>query len=97
MKNKGFTLIELLAVMVVLALIAIVVSGLVSNTVDKAKVTITKAQEESILNAAEKWSVDNSEVFDDIEGTKMQIGLDIVYIITTACSCNIFFHFTFFI
>lgn len=86
MKNKGFTLIELLAVMVVLALIAIVVSGLVSNTVDKAKVTITKAQEESILNAAEKWSVDNSEVFDDIEGTKMQIGLDIVYIIDVSGS-----------
>ena len=54
MRTKGFTLIELLAVLVILGLWAIVVSGLVNNTVNNAKVTITKDQEELILKAAEK-------------------------------------------
>ena len=81
MKQKGFTLVELLAVLVILALIAVVISGLVNNTIDQAKITITKAQEESILKAAEKWSVDNSMEFDDVEGSKIQIALDVVFIL----------------
>lgn len=88
MKQKGFTLIELLAVLVILALVAIVTSSLVNNTIDKAKVTITKAQEESILKAAEKWSVDNSTEFDDIESKKIQVGLDVVFILDISTSMN---------
>ena len=86
MRTKGFTLIELLAVLVILGLLAIVVSGLVNNTVNNAKVTITKAQESSILNAVEKWSVDNSSEFDDIEEKVSIIGLDVLFIIDASGS-----------
>lgn len=86
MKNKGFTLVELLAVLVILALIAIIVSNTVSSTVNNAKVTITKAQESSILNAAEMWSVDNSEQFDDVEEKVSIIGLDVLFIIDASGS-----------
>lgn len=81
MNRKGFSLIELLCVMVVLALLMLLVSGTFNNVINKTKETISEAQEQSILNAAEKWSVDNSEKFDDIEGNKIQIGLDIVFVL----------------
>ena len=81
MNKKGFSLIELLAVLIILALITVLVSSLVTNTINNAKLTITDAQERSILNAAEKWSVDNSQVFDDIEAKQLQIGLDVVFIL----------------
>ncbi len=81
MNRRGFTLVELIAVLVVLALLLLLVSGTVSNIINKAKVDISDAQEKSILNAAEKWSIDNSEFFDDTEGNKIQIGLDVVFIL----------------
>lgn len=91
MNKKGFTLVELLAVLVILALIAIIVSNTVNNTIDKAKSTLTSAQEQSILSAAEMWSVDNSVQFDDIEASKINVGLDVVFVldITNSMSSSI--------
>lgn len=84
--NKAFTLIELLAVLVILGLLAIIISSLVNNTIDRAKLVITNAQEDSILNAAEKWSVDNSDKFDDIKGNKIQIALDVLFVLDVSGS-----------
>lgn len=81
MNRKGFSLVELLCVIVILALLMLLVSGTFNNVINKSKETISEAQERSILSAAEKWSVDNSEEFDDIEGKKIQIGLDVIFIL----------------
>ena len=84
--KKGFSLVELLAVLVILALIAILVGGTVVKLVKKSEQGVTESQEKAILNAAEKWSINNSYVFDDIEGKKMQVGLDVVFIIDVSTS-----------
>lgn len=84
--EKGFSLVELLAVLVILALLALLAGGTVMRTIKKAESQVTKAQERAILNAAEKWSVDNSDKFDDIEGSKIQIGLDVVFILDVSGS-----------
>lgn len=84
--EKGFSLVELLAVLVILALLAILAGGTVMNVINKAESQVTATQERAILGAAEKWSVDNSEKFDDVEGTKVQVGLDIVFVVDVSGS-----------
>lgn len=86
--EKGFSLVELLAVLVILALLAILAGGTVMNIIKKAEDGVTEAQEKAILNAAEKWSVDNSDKFDDVEGTSIQVGLDIVFVVDVSGSMN---------
>ena len=86
MNKKGFSLIELLAVLVILALLVLLVSNTVVNIINKAKTDISAQQEKTILNAAEKWSIDNSDKFDDTEGTKIQVGLDIVFVVDVSGS-----------
>lgn len=89
--RKGFTLVELLGVLVILALLVLLISRPIINMMNKTKTEISSTQEKSILNAAEKWSVDNSDKFDDIEGTVSQIGLDVVFIldVTGSMTTNI--------
>ena len=84
--EKGFSLVELLAVLVILALLALLAGGTVMNIINKAEEQITTAQENAILSAAEKWSVDNSEKFDDTEGQRVEVGLDIVFVVDVSGS-----------
>lgn len=84
--KKGFTLVELLGVLVILALLIILISRPIIKMLDNTKTEISASQEKSILNAAEKWSVDNSNKFDDIEGTMSQIGLDILFVLDVSAS-----------
>jgi prepilin-type N-terminal cleavage/methylation domain len=87
MKNKkGFTLVELLGVLVILAILLILISRPIIKMLDKSKEGISASQEKSILNAAEKWSIDNSDKFDDIEGSISQISADIVFILDISTS-----------
>lgn len=54
MKNtKGFTLIELLAVIVILAIIALIATPMVLNTIDKAKEGAIKASAYNVISAVE--------------------------------------------
>ncbi len=85
-QNIGFTLIELLCVLVILALLAIIVGRSIARSVNEAKTDLTETQEKSILNAAEKWSLDHTSEFDDIEGVINQVGLDVVFILDVSGS-----------
>ena len=85
-QNIGFTLIELLCVLVILALLAIIVGRSIVRSVNEAKTDLTETQEKSILNAAEKWSLDHTSEFDDIEGVINQVGLDVVFILDVSGS-----------
>ena len=84
--EKGFSLVELLAVLVILALLALLAGGTVMNIINKAEEQVTTAQENAILSAAEKWSIDNSEKFDDTEGQRVEVGLDIVFVVDVSGS-----------
>lgn len=91
MKNinkKGFTLVELLCVLVILAVIALIVGRTVTSSVKEAKKEITESQEKTILNATEKWAVDNSDKFDDIEGNSITASADIVFILDMSSTMN---------
>ncbi len=85
MKNKrsnlGFTLIELLCVLVILALLVTLVGRSFVKIINDAETELSESQEKSILNAAEKWATENSGEFDDIEGSSLQIGADIVFVL----------------
>ncbi len=85
-RRKGFTLVELLAVLVILSVMILIVANLVTKNVQEAKNEITKSQEKAILNAAEKWSVEHSDVFDDVEGTTISVGLDLVFVVDVSGS-----------
>lgn len=84
--SKGFTLIEVLGILIILALLILLISKPVMNMINNSRNEISASQEKSILNAAEKWSVDNSDKFDDIEGKAIQIGLDIVFVLDVSGS-----------
>jgi len=86
MNKKGFTLVEVLSVLIVLALIALLVSGLFVKTIKKSETGVKETQEQAILNAAEKWSINNSEQFDDITGVTTYLGLDVLYIVDSSGS-----------
>lgn len=54
MKNtKGFTLIELLAVIVILAVIALIATPMVLNTIDQAKEGAVRASAYNVISAVE--------------------------------------------
>ncbi len=80
-KNIGFTLVELLCVLVVLAILALLVGRMVTKSLNQAKDDLDENKRKSILNAAEKWSIDNSHKFDDVETKKISVALDVVFII----------------
>lgn len=65
MNNKGFTLVEILGVIVVLGAIGLIAGNFFTNSVDSTKKTITASQKNSILNAAEMWSVENTSLIDE--------------------------------
>ena len=90
MKEKGFTLIELLAVIVVLAIIALIATPMVLNTIDEARKGAAKSSALSYVKAIEtkvasslinnvKYEDKEDYVYDeikvDIKGTKPTSGM----------------------
>ena len=74
MKKKGFTLIELLAVIVILAIIALIATPLVLNTIDKAKKGAAKASALEYMNAVELYIVSSM-----VDTTKPQLKAGVEY------------------
>ncbi len=85
-KDVGFTLVELLCVLVILALLALIVGRMVTKSLSSAKSDLDDSKRKSILNAAEKWSINNSNKFDDIETKKISVGLDVVFLVDVSGS-----------
>ena len=59
MKKTGFTLIELLAVIVILSFLGLITSLGVTKMIKNSKNKLYQDQVNSIISAAESWSVDN--------------------------------------
>ncbi len=76
MKKKGFTLIELLAVIIVLAVLALILTPMISDIISNASEAAFKRSIDGILSAAENYvtsyTLDNN-------------GTDIIYPITFTC------------
>lgn len=87
-RKKGFTLIEVMCVLVLLALLALLVGRRVVGSLNQAKKDISENQEKSILSAAEKWAINNSSQFDDIEGEAIRVGLDVVFVVDISGGMN---------
>lgn len=85
-KNVGFTLVELLCVLVVLALLALLVGKMVTKSLNQAKGEISENALNAVSRAAEKWSINNMDKFEDIEGEPIRVGLDIVFLIDVSGS-----------
>ncbi len=84
-RDVGFTLVELLAVLVILALLILLAGSSVIKLInglekDDDSNELYKSRRKTVENAAEQWSLDNLDKFDDIEGSTIKVGLDVVFI-----------------
>ena len=59
MKKKGFTLIELLAVILILAIIAVIVTPIISKIIDEAKAQSDKRSAEKYVRAAQTFYMES--------------------------------------
>mgnify|MGYP004533373657 CR=1 FL=1 len=69
MKKKGFTLIELLAVIVVLAIIALIATPIVMNTIEKSKKGAAERTADNYIDAVETTVATKRLDGDILEGT----------------------------
>ena len=69
MKRKGFTLIELLAVIVVLAIIALIATPIVMNTIEKSKKGAAERSADNYIDAVETTVATKRLEGDILEGT----------------------------
>lgn len=68
MENKnGFTLIELIAVITILAVIALITVPVVNKAITKSKEKSLEAQKETIVDAAKKYALANSEILPEYD------------------------------
>ena len=60
MKKKGFTLIELLAVIVILAIIALILTPVISNIIDSARKSAFKRTVDGVLTSAKYYTIESN-------------------------------------
>jgi len=60
--NKGFTLIELIAVITILAIVALITVPIVNKAIIKSKEKALEAQKETIVDAAKKYALGNTDI-----------------------------------
>lgn len=59
--KRGFTLIELLAVIVVLGLIAVVITSVITDTLNDSREDAYQKQVDNLIKAANTWSIKNPD------------------------------------
>lgn len=59
--KRGFTLIELLAVIVVLGLIAVVITPVITETLNDSREDAYQKQVDNLIKAANTWSIKNPD------------------------------------
>ena len=81
MKKKGFTLVELLAVIIILAVIALIATPLILNTIDDVRVGAAKVSTVSYVKAIElkvaSNSIDDKMYADKDDYVYNEIGVDV--------------------
>ena len=63
MNKKGFTLIELLGVLVILGILIMIIVPTVKNLVNNSENNLVIEQQKTIINAARKYMVENSDLY----------------------------------
>ena len=76
MKNKGFTLIELLAVIVILAIIALIATPIVMNSIATAKSGAFKDSAYGAVKAAENYYASQFDVGSSFAGATIDLATD---------------------
>lgn len=73
--KRGFTLIELLAVIVVLGLIAVVITPVITDTLNDSREDAYQKQIDNLIKAANTWSIKNPDKLPSTDN-KMFLSLD---------------------
>lgn len=71
--KRGFTLAELLGVIVILGVIAIIVTPIVTGTLNESKEKAYNKQISIVENAAKKWGTENIDLLPDMDSEESQI------------------------
>lgn len=73
--KRGFTLIELLAVIVVLGLIAVVITPVITDTLNDSREDAYQKQVDNLIKAANTWSIKNPDKLPSTDN-KIFVSLD---------------------
>ena len=73
--KRGFTLIELLALIVVLGLIAVVITPVITDTLNDSREDAYQKQVDNLIKAANTWSIKNPDKLPSTDN-KMFLSLD---------------------
>jgi general secretion pathway protein G len=71
--RKGFTMVELMAVLIILGLLFGLVANKVTNQIDKARVTQTKANLKALHNAVNQFKLDTGRFPAEDEGLSVLV------------------------
>lgn len=74
-KNRGFTLIEMMAVVVVLAILALIVTPIVSDIIDNNREKLYNDQVKAIISSAKLWGSEHPGRLPDIGGGEVEVTL----------------------
>ena len=74
--KKGFTLVELLAIIMVLAVLALIITPIVSSTITKSKKNAYDNQVRTLKIAAESWGIDNKLLLPEEENDFLELTIE---------------------
>lgn len=76
MKKKGFTLVELLGVILILALLALLITPVVTGIIRSSRTKSNDAQKQLIIDAAKLWVTDNDTKLSSTTGSEYTLYVD---------------------
>lgn len=78
MNKKGFTLVELLAVIIIISVLSLLVFPAVNDMIINSKKSSYETGVESILSAAEKWAMENTDKLDENHLNSVYLNLEVL-------------------